>query len=214
MSRFRHSLSSRDSHITTLRMVIAVLVVGCGALWWGWQSAPKDLTVHVPPDLRSGSTRKWWEVPPETVYAFGWYVWQSINRWPTDGEVDYQRNLKAYSPFITSSCQAALTRDYDQRLRRNELTDRVRGMYEIPGRGLRPEAIDIIDRDHWIVKLDLVVDEQYAGTPVRRFTARYPLRVIRMDVDPQRNPWGLKIDCLEEEARRLEIDADESGVES
>ena len=61
----------------------------------GWWSAPRDLTIHVPPDLRSGSTRKWWEVPPESVYAFTFYVFQTLNRWPTNGEEDYARNLHA-----------------------------------------------------------------------------------------------------------------------
>jgi len=32
-------------------------------LWFGWSQAPKQLTVHVPPDLRSGATLAIDEVP-------------------------------------------------------------------------------------------------------------------------------------------------------
>lgn len=89
MSHTRNALAAKDSHILTLRAVIAVLVLICAGLWYGWQSAPERLTIHNPPDLRTGSTRAWWEVPPPTAYAFGLYVWTQLNRWPRNGEADY-----------------------------------------------------------------------------------------------------------------------------
>ncbi|MFG6179637.1 PFL_4703 family integrating conjugative element protein, partial [Halomonas sp. THAF12] len=195
MSRFRHAVSARDSHITTLRVAIGVLVLACAALWWGWKSAPEDLTIHNPPDLRSGSTRAWWEVPPSSVYAFGFYIWQQVNRWPSNGEADYKRNLRAYSTYITQSCQLYLENDYQARSDRNELRGRTRGIYEIPGRGYNKDSVEVINRDQWVVTLDLAIDEQYSGTPVRNLFIRYPLRVVRADVDPERNPWRLQIDC-------------------
>ncbi|ERS91303.1 PFL_4703 family integrating conjugative element protein [Halomonas sp. PBN3] len=205
MSRFRHALSARDAHITTLRLVIVVLALLSAGLWWGWKSAPENLTIHNPPDLRSGSTRAWWEVDPSSVYAFGFYVWQQINRWPSDGQSDYQRNLQAYSPFLTPSCQRYLDNDYETRNRRQELSGRVRGIYEIPGRGYRASAVEVLSRDAWIVTLDMAIDEQYAGTPVRDLFIRYPLRIVRADVDPQRNPWGLQVDCFEGTPQRLAV---------
>ncbi|RCV86911.1 PFL_4703 family integrating conjugative element protein [Billgrantia montanilacus] len=205
MSRYRHALAGRDAHITTLRGIILVLVVICGGLWWGWKAAPENLTIHNPPDLRSGSTRAWWEVPPSSVYAFGFYVWQQIQRWPTNGEADYERNLYSLQHFLTPSCRIELERDYERRLSRNELSGRVRGIYEIPGRGYRPAAVEILSRDAWVVTLDLAIDEQYAGTPVRDVFIRYPLRVVRADVDPEHNPWGLQIDCFDGTPQRLEV---------
>ena len=205
MSRYRHALYARDAHILTLRGIIAVLVIACGALWWGWKSAPQDLTIHNPPDLRSGSTRAWWEVHPSSVYAFSWYVWQQLNRWPSNGETDYRRNLYAYQHFLTPSCQIELNREYERRRNSNELNNRVRGIYEIPGRGYRPEAVEILSRDSWVVTLDLAIDERYAGTPVRDVYIRYPLRVVRADVDPANNPWGLQIDCFDGTPQRLEM---------
>jgi len=104
MSRFKNEVEHLRTHIKTLRIgAIALLLIALmmGAGWW---SAPRNLTIHVPPDLRSGSTRKWWEVPPESVYAFTFYVFQQLNRWPTNGEEDYARNLRTLSPYFTPAC--------------------------------------------------------------------------------------------------------------
>lgn len=59
MSRFRNALSERDNHILTLRIACGVLGILAAFSMAGWMLAPRDLTVHVPPDLRSGSTQKW-----------------------------------------------------------------------------------------------------------------------------------------------------------
>lgn len=98
MSRFKNEITHLQAHIKTLRLGAGALVILALVMGGGWWSAPRDLTIHVPPDLRSGSTRKWWEVPPESVYSFTFYVFQQLNRWPTNGEEDYPRNLHALSP--------------------------------------------------------------------------------------------------------------------
>ncbi len=61
MSRFRHALQDRDQHILTLRVFSGVLAGLLLMVTLGWMSAPDRLTIHNPPDLRSGSTRPWWE---------------------------------------------------------------------------------------------------------------------------------------------------------
>ena len=101
MSQFKHALAARDAHIMTLRLVIGLMLLVSIALWYGWQSAPRHLTIHNPPDLRAGSTRPWWEIPPGQVYAFSFYIFQQINRWPTNGEEDYSRNLNALTAYLT-----------------------------------------------------------------------------------------------------------------
>ena len=128
MSRFKNEVAHLQAHIKTLRLGVAALLLLALVMGGGWWSAPRDLTVHVPPDLRSGSTRKWWEVPPESVYAFTFYVFQQLNRWPTNGEDDYARNLHALSPYFTPACRAFLQADYDYRRNAGELRQRVRGL--------------------------------------------------------------------------------------
>lgn len=206
MSRIRNEVAHLQAHIKTLRLgvgILFVLILGMGVGWW---SAPRDLTIHVPPDLRSGSTRKWWDVPPESIYTFAFYVWQQLQRWPSNGDEDYSRNIHALSSYVTPACEAFLRQDYELRRNAGELRRRVRGIYEIPGRGygdnptLRVRSVSTRD---WVVTLDVTADEYYASEQVKRAFVRYPLKVARVDVDPARNPFGLVIDCYESAPLRI-----------
>lgn len=206
MSRFKNEVLRLEAHIKTLRIGASTLVVLALVMGVGWWSAPRDLTIHVPPDLRSGSTRKWWEVPPESVYAFTFYVFQQLNRWPSNGEEDYARNLHALSPYFTPACRAFLQADYDYRRNTGELRQRVRGIYEIPGRGYgdNPSArVRVLSERDWVVTLDLSADEYHGAEQVKRALVRYPIKVVSVDVDPARNPFGLALDCYEAAPQRI-----------
>ena len=52
MSRFRNAVSARDNHIFTLRLVCGMLFVALLTASTGWMLAPRNLTIHNPPDLR------------------------------------------------------------------------------------------------------------------------------------------------------------------
>jgi integrating conjugative element protein (TIGR03746 family) len=213
MSRFKNEIAHLQAHIKTLRMSAGALFVVALVLGFGWWAAPRDLTIHVPPDLRSGSVRKWWDVPPESVYAFTFYVFQQLNRWPTNGEDDYPRNLHALSNYFTPACQAFLHQDYEFRRNAGELRRRVRGIYEIPGRGYGDSPtrrVRTVSARDWVVTLDVTADEYYASEQVKRAFVRYPLKVARVDVDPALNPFGLVIDCYDGAPQRIEPPQEES----
>ena len=207
MSRFKNEVAHLQEHVRTLRIAGAALVMLVILLGLGWCSAPRDLTIHVPPDLRSGSVRKWWEVPPESVYAFAFYIFQQLHRWPTDGETDYARNIRALSAYLTPTCKTFLEQDYTLKREGGELHQRVRGLYEIPGRGYgdAPEfRVQTISAREWIATLDVSADEYFGGEQVKRALVRYPIKVVRFDVDPERNPYGLALDCFARPPERIE----------
>ncbi|WP_127958567.1 PFL_4703 family integrating conjugative element protein [Serratia microhaemolytica] len=204
MSRFRHAVKDRDQHILTLRLACAVLTFFLLITCAGWMLAPSKLTVHNPPDLRSGSTRPWWEVPTPSVYAFAFYIFQQLNAWPKSGEVNYPAKIQALSAYLTPTCQDFFYADAKKRSQTGELIDRVRVVYEIPGRGYQPKSVTVLDNDHWVVRLDLVADEYFHSEPVKRALVRYPLKVVRWDGDPERNPFGLALDCYDGIPQRLE----------
>lgn len=208
MSRFKNEVKHLQSHVKTLRLGIFTLLLLTLFMGIGWQQAPKNLTIHVPPDLRSGSTRLWWDVPPESVYTFGFYIFQQLNRWPTDGEVDYNRNIQILSTYFTPSCQSFLQNDYRIRRDSGELRRRIRGIYEIPGRGYGDDPtarVRVISNQSWLVILDVAADEYFGSEQVKRALVRYPLRVVRMDIDPEKNPFGLMLDCYDTTPERIEI---------
>jgi integrating conjugative element protein (TIGR03746 family) len=207
MSRFRNEIAHLQAHVKTLRLSAGAAFAVALLLGLGWWNAPSNLTIHVPPDLRSGSTRKWWDVPPESVYAFAFYVWQQVQRWPTNGEDDYARNLHALSAYLTPGCQAFLQRDYEYRRSNGELRQRVRGIYEIPGRGYGDDPntrVKVVSTRDWVVTLDVSADEYHGSEQVKRALVRHALKVVRMDIDPARNPFGLALDCYAYAPQRIE----------
>jgi len=207
MSRFKNEVAHLESHVRTLRWAAGALGVLAALLAVGWWSAPRDLTIHVPPDLRSGSVRKWWDVPPESVYAFAFYIFQQLHRWPANGEEDYARNIHALSAYLTPSCRSFLEQDFALRKDSGELHQRARGIYEIPGRGYgdAPEfRVRTLSDRAWVVTLDVSADEYYGAERVKRALVRYPIKVVRLDVDPEKNPYGLALDCFEHSPERIE----------
>ena len=208
MSRFANEVEHQRAHNKTLRVIVAGLFVALALALGGWWHAPTQLTIHVPPDLRTGSTRKWWDVPPENVYTYAFYIWQQLHRWPNDGEADYARNIKALSAYLTPACQNWLNHDFNYRRKQNELRQRVRGIYEIPGRGYGDDPSSRVktlsDRD-WIAVLDVSADEYFTTEQVKRALVRYRVKVTRADTDPEKNPFGLMIDCLATEPERIEV---------
>lgn len=210
MSRFKNEVTHLQAHIRTLRIGGGALVLVALVMGGGWWSAPRDLTIHVPPDLRSGSTRVWWEVPPESVYAFTFYVFQQLNRWPSNGDEDYARNLHSLSAYFTPACRAFLQADYDDRRSTGELRQRVRGIYEIPGRGYGDNPTDrvrVLSARDWVVTLDLTAEEYHGSEQVKRAFVRYPIKVARVDVDPASNPFGLVLDCYDGAPQRITVPA-------
>jgi integrating conjugative element protein (TIGR03746 family) len=217
MSRFRHEIVHLQAHIRTLRLAASALALLALLLGLGWWSAPRDLTIHIPPDLRSGSTRRWWDVPPENVYAFAFYIWQQLQRWPSDGEADYPRNLQTLSAYLTPACRAFLEQDYQRRRANGELRLRVRGVYEIPGRGYGEDParrVRVISAHDWIVTLDLTADEYYGSEQIKRALVRYQLKVVRLDQDPEHNPFGLALDCYAQPPQRIDIHSDPTPAQA
>jgi integrating conjugative element protein (TIGR03746 family) len=206
MSRFRNQVMHLQAHVKTLRWTVGILWVICLLIAAGWWSAPRNLTIHVPPDLRSGSVRKWWEVPPESVYAFTWYIFQQLNRWPNNGEEDYRRNIQALGAYLTPACKAFLENDYEIRRDNGELRQRIRGVYEIPGRGYGDDPtfrVRIVSSNDWVVTLDVTTEEHYGPEIVKRALVRYSIKTTRWDVDAERNPFGLALDCYSDSPQRI-----------
>jgi integrating conjugative element protein (TIGR03746 family) len=208
MSRFRKIVDDQSAHIRTLRALVCGLFGVTLILAWGWYSAPKELVVHVPPDLRSGSTRKLSEIPSQSVYAFAFYLFQQLNRWAVNGEEDYGNRIHNFSAYLTPEFAETLSADFTTKQAQRELQNRQRALYEVPGRVYAPSRVKIESPDSWVVYLDLQVIETYRGETVKNTAVRYPLRVVRYDVDPEQNPFGLALAGFESPPERLVISED------
>jgi len=195
--RYQDLNSSLKSHITTLRVLIGVLVLVNFLLWFGWNNARSDLTIHIPPDLRSGATLKPGQIAPANVYAFAGYIFQQLNRWEKNGEEDYGKQIFYLASYLTPEYLEYLKNDLEIRGQRGELSGRTRAIQPIPGQGYEERRVDILDDNTWVVWLDFSIQEFVRGMEVKNIKIRYPIRVVRFNVDPEKNPWGLALDGFE-----------------
>ena len=208
MRRYRTEIDNVRAHLRSLWVVIGLQFVVILGLWFGWSQAPKQLTVHVPPDLRSGAILAVDEVPPANVYAFTFYIFQQLNRWPEDGAKDYGKAIFRVSPYVTPRYRAELMADMELKGRQGELAYRVRGVQQIPGHGYEERRVDLLAPGVWVVWLDLELSESVKGMTVKRTNIRYPLRVVSLAVDPEANPWGLALDGFAAEGPRRLTESD------
>ncbi len=156
----------------------------------GWSMAPTDIRLHYPPDLRSGAVMKINEISEAEVFVFTNYILQQLNNWPVNGEKDYLSKIQILRAYFTPEYQAYLKDDYEQRKRQGELRNRVRIWSLLPGSIYRDEFVQPLGRN-WLVWLDVSIKEFVNGGIVKNLKLRVPMQVVRYDVDPESNPWGL-----------------------
>ena len=202
MRRYRHEIDNVRSHLRSLWAVIGLEMAVIAALAFGWVQSPERMTVHIPPDLRSGAALGVGEVSPANVYAFAFYIFQQLNRWPEDGATDYGAAIFRVSPYLTPRYRSTLLAELESKGRQGELAYRERGLQEVPGHGYEERRVDLPGNGVWIVWLDLDLLESVKGMTVKRTAIRYPLRVVRYAVDPESNPWGLALDGFGPEGPR------------
>ena len=196
-------LDQDHAHITSLRIVVAVLIFINCLLWWGWHQAPKDLTIHVPPDLSSGVTQKVTEIPAANLYSFAFYVWQVIGNWPNNGQVDYLRNIQSYSPYITPAFKEQLLEEATQLNAKGQLQDRTRVVQGEVSAAYQSANVINLGNGAWEVDLTVRVTERIGSTILQDAQIEYPLRVIRYDFNRQLNQWGLALDGFVSEPKRI-----------
>jgi len=178
-----------------------LLLVSAGLMaysFWGWHNAGKELTAHFPPDLRNGATIRMSqapEVPAHVAYAFGHMIWQKINRWDNDGSKDYGAQIYSLQDYLTPACRDQLISDMNIRSKSGELQRRTRTLEEIQGMTFAPERVIVQGNGAWQVMLDAQIRETVNGMAVKSAYLRYPLRIVRFDVERDKNPWGLAVDC-------------------
>ncbi len=201
MSSKQHldALAAERAHNALLRKLI-LLVAAVGGLGMYFAHAmPKRLDLHVAPDIQAGDTVRFADgqapVPDVNVYGFAYYIWQQVNRWQTDGSKDYGQQIFRFQSYITPSCRDQLQADMQSRHQAGELRQRTRQMTEIPGLSYTTNRVLADGTAAWTVLLDMQLMETFRGQPVKDTFIRYPIRVVRYDVDRERNPWRLAIDC-------------------
>lgn len=198
----RTELNALQTERATRRLLVWIILIVAGVGLAGMYYAhavPKAIDVHIAPDMQAGETVRVRDgtspVPDPNVYGFAYYVWQQVNRWQSDGGTDYGQQIFRFQSYITPNCRSQLQTDMERRAGAGELRGRTRLMTEIPGLGYSEARVIGEGPGAWTVMLDMQLAETFRGSQVKDAFIRYPIRVVRYDVDRQRNPWRLAIDC-------------------
>ena len=191
--RYKDLNSSLEAHIISLRISLIVVVVLVGYMWYGWRNATDDITVHIPPDTRSGAVLQSGDINDANVYSFALHIFQQINHWSEDGMKNYGEQIHKTRHQLTPEFYEYLKEDMNTRHENGELKNRVRYVLLIEGKTFEKRRVDILDAENWIVWLDLGVYEHVHGMSVKTVYIRYPLLVTRYNIDKEKNAWGLAL---------------------
>lgn len=202
-SKYRGEVDNLKSHIVTLRVIVGVIVFFCALFWWNAKEAKEVQRVHIPPDLRAGSTVQVNAIPPTTAYSFAMNIFQYLNTWLQDGSEDYKKRVHELQAYLTPKYREWLERDVLKRSQRGELSDRTRTVTPLNKTAYEDRRVEIINEDNFIVWIDLRIEETHKGIPVKTVDIRYPLRVVRSDVSLEFNPWGMQLDGYQGSPTRL-----------
>lgn len=194
MRKYRHEIDNVRAHVRSLWIFIGIELGTILVLGFTLLRAPDDIVVHIPPDLRSGATLRPDEPTPANVYAFTFYIFQQLNRWPENGAEDYGKAIYSLAAYLTPKFRSELQKELELKGRRGELINRVRSIHERPGHGYENAKVIIESETSWIVNIDVELHESVKGMSIKHTLIRYPLRVVKFAVDPETNPWRLALD--------------------
>ncbi|MCD8549900.1 MAG: TIGR03746 family integrating conjugative element protein [Shewanella xiamenensis] len=194
--------AEEQSHILTLRVGGVTLAVLLGMSLYAASKIPDEITVHNPPNMEVGSTRKLKEIPQYSLYSTALYIWQQINT-ANDMSKDYRNNVELkFSNYISPEFGRELVAASEREDKANK-TGISREFREMDGATWSEQRVFKLTPDKWVVYVDGTIKERLAGQVVREVNIRYPLVLERADYNPAKNPTGLKIVGFHEQPKRL-----------
>ena len=134
--RYTNQLKNLGYLNVMLLFIVISLIALCFNLSRSIDIAGKEQLIRLEPDLRAGTVRNAWEVPPVFVYSFALTLVQKINNWQSDATIDYSKNIMALQNYITPQCRAYLSDDYKSKKQAGQLQNRTRIVMELSGRDM------------------------------------------------------------------------------
>lgn len=162
-------------------------------------SKDKIYRISIPPKLEFGQVIKTGEISKYEVYDFAGYIIQQLYYW-RNGEIDFRKNIDKLNAFITPQYRDYLLREYKNLLHLGELKGRERSLEPIE----LFEASSVRKQKYgWLVGVDFHLQEHVNNKRFKSFNIRYFINIVRRDVNPETNPWGLMLDTPRQKPLRL-----------
>lgn len=201
----RHAWHKEDADRELIKMqkyMIGILLVICLMAYVGWMTSPSRLTIYIPPDIQNGATTKVDAIPESLIYSFAYEVWQELNYWSENGELDYEKNLTVYRSYLTPQFNAELQQEYEE-LKKSGQLQRIRYIQGLNGAAYDSMNIKKLNSNSWEVDLKMRLTEYKNNQPVKDVEIIYPLKITRMHVSSHNNPYGLGIAGFISEPKRI-----------
>ncbi len=211
MADARNALTSRDSHIWTLRIALVFCVVIILILLQVINARQSDVRVHVPPDLSRGAVLEPDKLQKPNAYAFASYVWRGLNDWTNLGKTDYSARIDRMVKecLVTPDFERWLRNNLREKNRQGEL-DRTRSLVDEQFYAetlVTPLGVNVMQ-----VGLTLRLMERIQNMPIKDVAMNYTLRVVP-DNRPC-NAMGMALDGFTLDPSRAEREAEENSRRS
>ena len=201
MADQRNGISSRDSHIWTLRMGGIVLVAIIAGLLTLIGLKQNMFTVQVPPDLSHGARVKPGEYQSSSSYVFAHHIWREMNDWKVSGKVDLPARIKTYECYVTPAFKRQLEKIKVEKSANGEL-DRTRTMTS--DAAFKDSFVKELGGSTFVTYLYMHIIERIDGSEVKNVHIRYPLRVVPDNRNCNR--FGQALDGFYSEPERITED--------
>lgn len=198
-SKIIDGIQARDRTITILLIVVVGLIVLNMTTVHGWKSIQNDVRVTVPPNNFNGVTLKPGEFDQATVYGFTKSTFKALNRWVNNGQVEYAENIEKYRVYFTPKFFSEVSAHYKKKNDDGELKDRSRYMLDVIGSQVfNADDVETLNDGSWVVTVKVDVKEHIGKYLIKETSQVYPLHIVRLNIDPELNKWGLAINGIAE----------------
>jgi len=196
-SRYLDAVAATQAHIFSLYVVIVFLMLVCIGLWTGWREAPRHLRITIPPDLRTGAIVRPGEFQAAQVFAFAQMYLLALNRWEENGQEDYPNRIEELQAYFTPNYRDELIASMNRKMNRGELEKRRRYALVLEDyKEYRVDHVTSLGDGSWRVEMALEIVEKVSTLEAKRVKIFYPLHVVRINIDPAKNIWGLALDGM------------------
>jgi len=192
MSNLDRVLDSKNQTIKSLTLAILLLGVSLLASIYFQYKSKDGITVHYPPDLTKLTRYRANEIPNHTVFSFAYAIFQKLNTWEYNGEVDFPNKVKMFEHYMTYEFKQYMN-EYIQLKRNKGELNKVRHFTLYPGRNYTKDRVKKIGPHTWVVYIDALIKEYVNGMHTKVIAVRYPIKVTYYDIDFGKNPWKLAI---------------------
>jgi integrating conjugative element protein (TIGR03746 family) len=191
----KQAINLQNKFILMLLLVITGLIIG-------WMREPSNLTLYVPPDIQNGATIKANTIPNPLIYSFAYEVWEEINTWPKNGEIEYKQNIQTYWSYLSPQFMREMLDNFEE-LKLSGQLQRIRYMQGMSGSAFDPNNVKKLGNDTWEVDLKMHVSEYKNNQIVKDVEIVYPLKIARVNIARSLNPYELAITGFVSEPKRI-----------